>query len=38
MQGLDPQDCLDLVKLLKQSARQLEQAGWELSQTVARTS
>lgn len=38
MQGLDPQDCLDLVKLLKQSARQLEQAGWQLNQRVARTS
>lgn len=37
MQGLDPADCRDLVKVLKNSARQLDQAGAFLSQTVART-
>lgn len=37
IQGLDPQDCRELVKLLKNSAHQLEQTSGQLSQTVART-
>lgn len=37
MQGLDPQDCLDLVKLLKSSAHQLDRTGAQLNQTIART-
>lgn len=37
MLGLDPQDCAELVKLLKSSARQLEQTSLALNQTVART-
>ena len=37
MQGLDPADCRDLVKVLKNSAHQLNQAGTLLSHAVART-
>ncbi|WP_146073122.1 hypothetical protein [Arthrobacter sp. N199823] len=37
MQGLDPADCRELVKILKKSAAQLEQAGASLGHTVART-
>lgn len=37
MQGLDPQDCLDLVKLLKSSAHQLDRTGAQLNQTIVRT-
>jgi uncharacterized protein YukE len=37
MIGLDPKDCLDLVKLLKESAHRLEQSSSQLNQSVART-
>ncbi|MFQ4147590.1 hypothetical protein AAGW05_02650 [Arthrobacter sp. LAPM80] len=37
MQGLDPQDCRDFVKLLKNSAHQLDGATAQLNQTVSRT-
>jgi len=37
MLGLDPKDCLDLVKLLKDSAHRLEQSSSQLNQSVART-
>lgn len=37
MYGLDPQDCHDLAKLLKNSAHQLERTGAQLNQTVTRT-
>lgn len=37
MQGLDPQDCRDLVKVLKKSAQQLEHASSQLNHAVART-
>lgn len=37
MLGLDPQDCRELVKLLKHSAHQLERTSAQLNQTVTRT-
>ncbi|WP_154605053.1 PGAP1-like alpha/beta domain-containing protein [Arthrobacter sp. AQ5-05] len=36
LQGLDPQDCLDLVNALKDSAHQLNRTGAQLNQTIAR--